>query len=303
MVLSGSGGEARAAPELSHTQMLLGEHSDIQAIETRTAHHFRSAPGHGARNLAHTMRRRLIGSRRNHIVRASAANGEIKFRQKKSNMTHKKRRIGEIVKHAPVPTPGHVLGRLASPLHTSVGARSTLCPRRAQLPKPADVAGGLSQQPIAERHDLWEARGSLRANDPIGLGQPQFLGERAQQSPGDQIGCRQGRPRKRNALAVDRSIDRHAHPIKNGAMRELGRRETVSLVLHLPSEERQRVDVRGLGDAIRHYFAYRLWGERRRLRHEMRLGLASLAHHLEAWRDDPDPLLRETVRQARRQLG
>jgi AAA family ATP:ADP antiporter len=33
------------------------------------------------------------------------------------------------------------------------------------------------------------------------------------------------------------------------------------------------------------------------------LGLASLAHHLEAWRDDPDPLLRETVRQARRQLG
>jgi hypothetical protein len=32
------------------------------------------------------------------------------------------------------------------------------------------------------------------------------------------------------------------------------------------------------------------------------LGLASLAHHLEAWRDDPDPLLRETVRQARKQL-
>jgi len=31
-------------------------------------------------------------------------------------------------------------------------------------------------------------------------------------------------------------------------------------------------------------------------------GLASLAHHLEAWRDDPDPLLRETVRQAQRQL-
>ena len=29
------------------------------------------------------------------------------------------------------------------------------------------------------------------------------------------------------------------------------------------------------------------------------LGLVSLAHHLEAWRDDPDPLLRETVRQAR----
>ncbi len=33
------------------------------------------------------------------------------------------------------------------------------------------------------------------------------------------------------------------------------------------------------------------------------LGLAALAHHLEAWRDDPDPLLRETVRQARRQLS
>ncbi len=33
------------------------------------------------------------------------------------------------------------------------------------------------------------------------------------------------------------------------------------------------------------------------------LGLASLAHHLEAWRDDPDPLLRETVRQARQKLA
>jgi ATP:ADP antiporter, AAA family len=33
------------------------------------------------------------------------------------------------------------------------------------------------------------------------------------------------------------------------------------------------------------------------------LGLAALAHHLEAWRDDPDPLLRETVRQALRQLS
>jgi hypothetical protein len=32
------------------------------------------------------------------------------------------------------------------------------------------------------------------------------------------------------------------------------------------------------------------------------LGLVSLAHHLEAWRDDPDPLLRETVRQALAQL-
>jgi hypothetical protein len=31
-------------------------------------------------------------------------------------------------------------------------------------------------------------------------------------------------------------------------------------------------------------------------------GLVSLAHHLETWRDDPDPLLRETVRQAQRQL-
>jgi len=33
------------------------------------------------------------------------------------------------------------------------------------------------------------------------------------------------------------------------------------------------------------------------------LGLGTLAHHLEAWRDDPDPLLRETVRQARARLA
>jgi len=33
------------------------------------------------------------------------------------------------------------------------------------------------------------------------------------------------------------------------------------------------------------------------------LGLASLAPHLEAWRDDPDPLLRESVRQARQKLS
>ncbi len=33
------------------------------------------------------------------------------------------------------------------------------------------------------------------------------------------------------------------------------------------------------------------------------LGLIALVHHLEAWRDDPDPLLRETVRQARARLA
>jgi len=33
------------------------------------------------------------------------------------------------------------------------------------------------------------------------------------------------------------------------------------------------------------------------------LGLVSLAHHLDAWHQDPDPLLRETVRQAQRQLA
>ena len=33
------------------------------------------------------------------------------------------------------------------------------------------------------------------------------------------------------------------------------------------------------------------------------LALVRLAHHLEAWRDDPDPLLRETVRQARARLA
>jgi hypothetical protein len=33
------------------------------------------------------------------------------------------------------------------------------------------------------------------------------------------------------------------------------------------------------------------------------LGLSSLAHRLEEWRDDPDPLLRESVRQAQRQLA
>jgi AAA family ATP:ADP antiporter len=33
------------------------------------------------------------------------------------------------------------------------------------------------------------------------------------------------------------------------------------------------------------------------------LELVTLAHHLEAWRDDPDPLLRESVRQAQRQLA
>ncbi len=33
------------------------------------------------------------------------------------------------------------------------------------------------------------------------------------------------------------------------------------------------------------------------------LGLESLAHHLDSWRDDPDPLLRESVRQARARLA
>jgi HEAT repeat protein len=33
------------------------------------------------------------------------------------------------------------------------------------------------------------------------------------------------------------------------------------------------------------------------------LGMVSLSHHLEAWRDDPDPLLRESVRQARQKIA
>ena len=61
----------------------------------------------------------------------------------------------------------------------------------------------------------------LWTDDPIGLGQTQLLGKRAQQSPGDQIGCRQRGARERNALTVDSGIDGHAHAIEHGTMREL----------------------------------------------------------------------------------
>jgi hypothetical protein len=60
-------------------------------------------------------------------------------------------------------------------------------------------------------------------------------------------------------------------------MRDLGRREPARLVLHLPPAELERIDRDAIGASIHHYFAYRLWGERRRLRRELRVGLASLA--------------------------
>ena len=44
-----------------------------------------------------------------------------------------------------------------------------------------------------------------------------------------------------HAPFLEKDLDEDAEEYIVGAMRELGRRETVSLVLHLPSEERQRL--------------------------------------------------------------
>jgi hypothetical protein len=80
-----------------------------------------------------------------------------------------------------------------------------------------------------------------------------------------------------HAPFLEKDLDEDAEEYIVGALRDLGRREPARLVLHLPAAELQRIDPDAIGASIRHYFAYRLWGERRRLRRELRVGVASLA--------------------------
>ena len=73
-----------------------------------------------------------------------------------------------------------------------------------------------------KRDDLGERCRRLRADDPIGLGETQFLGKWAHQAAADEIGGGQRRAGQRNALSIDRRIDHHAHAVEHRAMRKLG---------------------------------------------------------------------------------
>ena len=75
----------------------------------------------------------------------------------------------------------------------------------------------------------------------------------------------------------EQDLDENAEAYLVDAIRDLPGSTPLRLVLHLPPAELARVDARAVETAIRHYFEYRRWAERRRLRHEFRIGWLSLA--------------------------
>lgn len=75
---------------------------------------------------------------------------------------------------------------------------------------------------------------------------------------------------------LEKDLDDDAADYVASAAREIGRRP-FRLVIHLPAFEATGAEAEGVGDAVRNFFAYRLWSERGVLRHTLRLGWASLA--------------------------
>jgi hypothetical protein len=75
---------------------------------------------------------------------------------------------------------------------------------------------------------------------------------------------------------LEKELDDDAAAYISAAAREIGQRP-VKLVVHLPAGEATGSEADGIGDAVRNFFAYRLWSERRVLRHTLRLGWASAA--------------------------
>jgi hypothetical protein len=69
-----------------------------------------------------------------------------------------------------------------------------------------------SKQPVAKGHDLGQAGGRLRTNDPISLRYAERLGERPHEPAIDEIPGRRCRWRQHNALPVDSGVNNRARP-------------------------------------------------------------------------------------------
>jgi len=81
----------------------------------------------------------------------------------------------------------------------------------------AGIFGGLGQKPIAERHDLRQFRDRFRTHDPIGVRRRHGGTEWAHETAAYQVPCGKRGAGERDALPIDRCIDRHACLIENRA--------------------------------------------------------------------------------------
>ncbi len=75
----------------------------------------------------------------------------------------------------------------------------------------------------------------------------------------------------------EKDLDPAAETYIEDAMREIGPRQPVKLIVHLPDATRSTAEARTLPDAVSHYFCYRATQTRIELRRLLRRALANLA--------------------------
>jgi hypothetical protein len=75
----------------------------------------------------------------------------------------------------------------------------------------------------------------------------------------------------------ERDLDQNVEDYVVGWARELPRRQTLEIVIHLPRAEAETADAQEIPDAIRNYFSYRADMLTRELRELFRFGRAALA--------------------------
>jgi hypothetical protein len=75
---------------------------------------------------------------------------------------------------------------------------------------------------------------------------------------------------------LEKDLDPEAETYVVGAVEEQPTSVRLKLILHLPPHEIENEWARALPDAIRNYFAYRLWAARRELRHQLHDGRIAL---------------------------
>ena len=75
----------------------------------------------------------------------------------------------------------------------------------------------------------------------------------------------------------EKDLDPAAETYIEDAMREIGPRQPVKLLVHLPEAARSTAEARTLPDAVSHYFGYRATQTRIELRRLLRRALANLA--------------------------
>jgi hypothetical protein len=75
-------------------------------------------------------------------------------------------------------------------------------PSASRYPAYGQIRGSLRNQPVPEGGNLLPVAGRFRANDVIGVWDPEHRTERPHKSPRAEIPCRKRGPRQRNTLAM-----------------------------------------------------------------------------------------------------